>query len=252
MLAAWSFGVVVACTAVVAVALPAGAGAQERLPGNLGTVWRVSCRARRRRRARASAIGPRRNQGRLAIRIRSGASSSTSARRWARTSRRSSARAGPRPADGHEDTTYGYRPHRGFLAVDKAPRWRRRRASVRVLQALPARTRVGAVTSQGVHEERIHASPTASTAAASTIAFSRTPMTRRRPTPRRPADRPCGQLTSPRATCPVPGNPLNAQPVVVLQRPQRRPDRHRRGPRHPRRSSTTSRRSRSSASPRPS
>src|SRR4051794_9051836 len=104
----------------------------------------------------------------------------------------------------------------GFVALDKVAAVASTAGVGAVLQALPPRSRVGAVTSQGVHEERIDRAPRgidgrgltigvlSDSYDAATVDPSGDPLT----------DHAADDVAS--GDLPGPGNPLNPQPVVVL------------------------------------
>jgi hypothetical protein len=210
----WSM--VGACVALAGLAAPGVAQAGGRLPGNLGNglAQLVSPPP-----APTAGLGrgPRLNQGRLAIRdslgrvlvdvrLAPGADMAAVQQRVQALGMQTVAK----------DSAYRTGLLEGWLALDKVAAVATTAGVGSVLQALPARTHVGAVTSQGVHEERVDRLPRGvdgsgitigvqsdSYDAATTDAFG-DPLT----------DRAADDVAS--GDLPGPGNPLNPQPVVVL------------------------------------
>src|SRR3954447_9466708 len=153
----WSM--VGACVALAGLAAPGVAQAGGRLPGNLGNglAQLVSPGP-----APAAGLGrgPRLNQGRLAVRdslgrvlvdvrVAPGADMAAVQQRVQALGLQTVAK----------DAAYRTGLIEGFLPLDKVKAVATTAGVGSVLQALPARTHVGAVTSQGVHEERVDRLP---------------------------------------------------------------------------------------------
>jgi hypothetical protein len=211
------FRLVGVCTALVAVAAPGTAGAKERLPQNLGNgLARLVSPPP----APTAGLGrgPRLVQDRLAIRdslgrvlvdvrLAPGAGLADTQQRLQGLGLQTVAR----------DAQYRTGMLTGFVALDKVAAIATAPGVGAVMQAVKARTHVGAVTSQGVQQERVDRLPRGVDGSGITVGvLSDSFDTAQFDVFGDPlADHAADDIAS--GDLPGPGNPLNAKPVVDVE-----------------------------------
>ena len=207
------------CVALTAVAVPAPAGAKTHLPQNLGNGLARLVEPPPAPPPSLGGGGPRLNQNKLAVRDSLGrvlvdVRVAQGADLAAVTQRVAALGLQPTTIDAH----YRAGIVEGFTALDKVAAIATAPGVGAVLQAIPPRARVGSVTSQGVHEERVDRLPRGVDGAGQTIGIlsdSFDTATVDVATGDPLADHAADDIAS--GDLPGAGNPLNANPVVVLQ-----------------------------------